>query len=259
MSRQPLRDKDEGAYFVGYLDTPKVDRRYMLGLTVLGLAAAGGGAAGLAVSQRGAGGGSWDMATQHTLTGRLVMEPYPVLLTNDLEGGTRTVLLACDTKCGAQAKLEEAAVETDRVSVRGSLLRRGRHTMMAVSNDPDWVQPFLQEIALPQPGPEEDLGAASLRGEILDSKCWFGAMRPNEGPAHKACAILCIAGGIAPYFYARDRMGRTRALMLTDTGGNALVQPILRYVADPVAADGQLVRINDVIQFRIDPDRLARV
>lgn len=259
MSRKLLKDEDQGEYFVGYLDTPKVDRRYLLGLTVLGLAAAGGGAAGLAVSQRGAGGGSWDMAAQHTLTGHLRMDPYPMLLTEDLGGGVRTVLLACDTKCGAQSKLEEAALETDRVSVRGSLLERGRHTMMAVSNDGDWIQPADLAELDPAAADTEFLGEASLRGEILDSKCWFGAMRPNEGAAHKACAMLCIAGGIAPYFYARDRLGRQRAMMITDPDGGALVQPILRYVADPVAANGQMVRVNDVIQFRFAPEQLRWV
>ncbi len=259
MSRKLLKDDDQGEYFVGYLDTPSVDRRYLLSLTVLGLAAAGGGAAGLAFSQRGAGGGSWDMATQYTLTGHLLMEPYPILVTEDLGGGPRTVLLACDTKCGAQSKLEDVALDSDRVSVRGSLLQRGRDTMMAVSNDGDWIQPAdLPDLDAAILAPEA-LGPASLRGEILDSKCWFGAMRPNEGPAHKACAMLCIAGGIAPYFYARDQLGRQRAMMITDANGGPLIQPILRYVADPVAANGELVRVNDIVQFRFSPDQLRWV
>lgn len=259
MSQNPIRDTDEGEYFVGYLDTPKTDRRFLLGLSALGLIAAGGIGAGLALSQRGAGGGSWDMGTQVELSGYLSETPYPVLRTRDLDGGLRTVLLACDTKCGAQQKLEEVSLSGNRVTVRGSLIERGRHTMMAVSNDPDWIRTDESIASLPAGFDEEDLGEVVLRGEILDAKCWFGAMRPNEGPAHKACAMLCVAGGIPPYFYARDLLGRSRAMMVTDREGSALAQPILRYIADPVRATGRLHRIEDLIQLRMDAESLERI
>ena len=168
-------------------------------------------------------------------------------------------ILACDSKCGAQQKLADASATSDRVTVRGSLIQRGRHTMMAVSNDADWIT-ANDTLAPLNPGlDEEDLGSAELQGEILDAKCWFGAMRPNEGPVHKACAMLCVAGGIPPYFYARDRMGRHTAMMITDEAGEPLVQPILNVIADPVRAVGRLHRIEDLVQFRIAPSSLIRI
>lgn len=258
MSDKLIRDTDDGAYFVGYLDTPTADRRYLLALTGAGLLTAGGLAAGLAALQGGAGRGEWDMATIVTRTGRLVPEPYPMLQTVDEAGRAQTILLACDSKCGAQNKLSESDIATDQVEVEGSLIQRGRHQMMAVVNRPDWIRPAGPEARLPdlRQFAAQSEGAVSLRGEILDSKCWFGAMRPNEGPVHKACAILCIAGGLAPYFYSRDILGRSRAVMITDPSGQALVQPILRHVADPVAVDGELVRLGDLLQIRMDPARL---
>ena len=36
---------------------------------------------------------------------------------------------------------------------------------------------------------ETALGEATYRGEILDSKCWFGAMQPGQGKPHKSCAV----------------------------------------------------------------------
>ncbi|WP_300529008.1 hypothetical protein [Maricaulis sp.] len=259
MSRKLIRDEDPGEYFVGYLDAPKVDRRYLLGLSVLGLGIAGGAGALLAKKQGGAGQGSWDMATQVTLSGYLSETPYPLLRTTGLDGSMQTVLLACDTKCGAQEKLAAASVAGDRVNVRGSLIQRGRHVMMAVANEDDWISADQTLPARLTGFDEEDLGMVELNGEILDSKCWFGAMRPNEGAGHKACAMLCIAGGLAPYFYARDRLGRSRAMMITDPEGHALVQPILRYVADPVRVTGRVHRIEDLLQLRLDPADLTRV
>ena len=47
--------------------------------------------------------------------------------------------------------------------------------------------------------------------------------------------------------------------MITDARGGALVQPVLRYVADPVRISGELVRVSDLVQFRIDPNSIARI
>lgn len=259
MSRKLIHDTDQDEYFVGYRDTPKVDRRYLLGLSVLGLGIAGGTGAFLAAKQGGAGLGRWDMGTPVSLTGYLSEAPYPLLRTTGLDGTLRTVLLACDTKCGAQEKLAESRISRDRVTVRGSLIQRGRHVMLAVANDDDWIMPDHTLPARLTGFAEEDLGEVTINGEILDSKCWFGAMRPNEGASHKACAMLCIAGGLPPYFYARDALGRSRAMMLTDPGGEALVQPILRYVADPVRVTGRVHRIEDLLQLRLNPDNLVRL
>jgi nitrite reductase/ring-hydroxylating ferredoxin subunit len=46
-----------------------------------------------------------------------------------------------------------------------------------------------------------DLGSISLKGEILDAKCFFGVMNPGDGPVHKFCAALCIEGGIPAVIY----------------------------------------------------------
>jgi hypothetical protein len=77
------------------------------------------------------------------------------------------------------------------------------------------------------------LGDVSLAGEILDSKCWFGAMRPSSGKVHKACASLCIRGGIPPAFFARGPANQG-ALMIMTTGGRAHGPALLELVADPV-------------------------
>lgn len=259
MTHKLIQDSDQGPLFVGYLDTPTIDRRFLLGLGIAGFGISGGLGGMMAWAQSGAGRGDWDQNTPVELTGYLSMEPYPVLRTPAGSDSLRTVLLACDTKCGAQSRLAEFAVDTDRVTIRGTLIERGRHRMLAVSNESGWIAPAPALAVRTAPLDQENLGPVTLRGEILDSKCWFGAMRPNEGPLHKACAMLCIAGGLAPYFYVRDRLGRNQAMMITDPEGGPLIDKILPLVADPVRASGQLVRVEDIVQIRLDPGQVERL
>ncbi len=38
-----------------------------------------------------------------------------------------------------------------------------------------------------------------VTGEVVDAWCYAsGTMGPGRGPAHKACALACIAGGVTP-------------------------------------------------------------
>ena len=63
------------------------------------------------------------------------------------------------------------------------------------------------------------LGGATLAGEIIDPKCYFGAMKPGEGKIHKACATLCLRGGIPPMFMTTDEQGRHVYYLLTKPDG----------------------------------------
>ena len=44
----------------------------------------------------------------------------------------------------------------------------------------------------------QDLGEITLKGEIVDPKCYFGVMKPGDGKVHRSCASRCLAGGIPP-------------------------------------------------------------
>ena len=136
--------------------------------------------------------------------------------------------------------------------------------MIAVADGPDWVTADPggdgtaaadSELAL------RDLGEATLRGEILDSKCWFGAMRPGQGKPHKACAALCLRHGLPPAFYARGADGREHAFVMTDRSGAALAptESFLALVADPVEVRGRFAALGDAVLFQVDPGDIRRV
>ncbi len=63
-----------------------------------------------------------------------------------------------------------------------------------------------------------DLGAVTLTGEIVDTKCHLGVMNPGEGKVHRDCAVRCISGG-APPVSGADQEGDTRLLLLTGADG----------------------------------------
>ncbi len=243
-------------FFIGWsAKTPRADRRFLLGA---GLAlVAGGGALGasLALERPPAGNGVWDQATPHTLRGVLTREPYPILRTRDLDGDVRSVFLASS---GKNLPAIDPRHFNSRAEVSGTLIRRGSHAMMAVTGVQAWPGD-LAEAAIPALA-LVDRGPALLAGEILDAKCWFGAMRPGFGKTHKACASLCARGGLPLAFCEIAACGDTsQALLLLDESGRAHGPGILPLVADPVSVEGRLMAAGDVLQLRVPLSAIHRL
>ena len=241
MSTDPSDD-----FFIGWADTPKRDRRFFLGAGLALLAGTGATAATAAAFQRPVGTGIWNQGDVREWRGVITADPYPMLRTRDLNGEATTVLLSCLGKCGVRAQI--GALGGQPVIVEGSLIRRGRHGMIAVAETMDWVRAdpdplFDPELEFPF---GQEVMQITLRGEILDSKCWFGAMRPSRGKVHKSCAALCIRGGLPPAFFAEDGAGQGSLLIMTD-GLAPYGDDILPYVADPVEVTGRVVRGGNLL------------
>lgn len=240
------RNDDEG-FFIGWADTPEADRRFFLraGLGLMAGTAVLG--AGLAALQRPPGPGTWNPDDVREWRGQVSAAPYAMLRTRDLgPGAPRSALLSCLGKCGVAAQIGTLAGQP--VVVSGSLIQRGRHSMIAVDELGPWIRrdtAVIPDPALALP-PLEPLGEVDLAGEILDSKCWFGAMRPSQGKPHKACASLCIRGGIPPAFFARADGGRG-ALMIMRDGETAYGPELLALVADPVRMRARVFRQGDLL------------
>jgi hypothetical protein len=246
--------KDE--MFVGWsAETPRADRRFLLGA---GLALiAGGGALGASLGMTGVpvGDGIWDQGTRHTLRGILSRDPYAILRTRGLGGDVRTVFLASSGKTGPEI---DAAFFGNTADVTGTLITRGRNAMMAVA-DVQAAPDGFDGAGLSAPA-TVDRGPVMLAGEILDAKCWFGAMRPGYGKAHKACAALCARGGLPLAFCQIGACGDgTDAPLLLDENGVAFSRVILPLVADPVTIQGRLVAVGDVVQLRASLDSIRRL
>lgn len=248
---------DAPDFFIGWRDRlARPDRRFLLAAAAGFLAGAGGLSALLAADRTALGTGTWDPGADRDWPGLLVHTPYPHLVTTAIEGTRRSALLFCQVKCGVRPRVDD--IPAGPVRVRGSLLRHGSDCAIAVIDGPDAFAP-LPDAAVPEAAQPVPLGDVTLVGEILDSKCWLGAMRPGFGKVHKACAALCIQGGIPPAFRVRDRSGQERLLLLTDPQGGAAGPGILPFVADPVRASGRLARQGDLITFAVAPETLVRL
>jgi hypothetical protein len=74
---------------------------------------------------------------------------------------------------------------------------------------------------MPEPRAEA-IGPVDLTGEIVDTKCYLGVMRPAVGKVHRACAARCLSGGVPPGLLVRDATGETVAYMLVGQDGRSL-------------------------------------
>jgi hypothetical protein len=254
----PMRDDE---LFIGWAKAPAVDRRFLFAATPA-LLAATTGLGWLVASELGdPGAGRWEQGATHVVDGALIAAPYPMLRVFDRAApfGVRTVLIVAQGKCTSALKL--AALDRTPVKARGVLIARKDRRMLEVPLSVNqWLEPLEADLpSLLVDPPTERLGAVRLAGQIMDSKCFFGVMRPGHGKTHKACAALCIRGGVPPSLWARDGEGRESVLLMTDAKGGPLGEDILPLVADPVEATGEIVRVGDLLQFRADPDAFRRL
>jgi hypothetical protein len=66
------------------------------------------------------------------------------------------------------------------------------------------------------------LAEGEFVGELVDTKCFLGVMRPATGKVHRACAVRCLSGGVPPGLLVRDAKGDGVVLLLTGHGGKEL-------------------------------------
>ncbi|NNE42564.1 MAG: hypothetical protein HKN14_16790, partial [Marinicaulis sp.] len=254
---------DQHEMFVGWASAPKVDRRFLLAAMPLGLVSAAGVSWLNANALDDPGAGAWLTSATHNVTGVLSMHPYPMVRIADpsSSSGVRTVLVVAQGKCTSSLNLKSVSGQT--VHASGVLIERRNRQMLEV---PPFLQDWLAVVdqRLPDSNllaspPVETVGWARLAGTIMDSKCFFGVMRPGRGKTHKACASLCIRGGIPPSYWVRTADGRESVMLMTDANGDPMSMDILPLVADPVEADGEIVRVGDLLQFRADAGAFRRI
>jgi hypothetical protein len=98
----------------------------------------------------------------------------------------------------------------------------------------------------------------TLRGEIIDSKCYLGAMKPGGGKTHKACAALCLAGGVPPMFVTRGADGREAYYLLASPNGGPVAPELHAYAGDPVEIIGEIEQMDDLRTLKVTPAAIRR-
>lgn len=249
-------DLDE--FFVGYLPTPPRTRRFALGMAAVGLAITLG-AAVLGVIGSGSTGQGFGPQAQTEgdgVVGLLQTHPYGVLWVPS-ERGPSAVLLVSQGKFGIGSRFD--AMDDTVVRVSGYSLEREGRRMIELGGPPTAAELPAEELAALRARATASAGTTRITGELVDEKCWLGRMRPGAARTHRACAQLCVAGGIPPVIVGIDAAGIAYAAIVVGPSGEAIGEQVLPYLAEPVAVTGELVREGDLDYLRLAPGGLERL
>lgn len=143
-----------------------------------------------------------------------------------------------------------------RVKLKGKLIYRDDLRMIEVAAG------SIENIAgnvTPVVDKTESLGFHTLRGEIVDSKCYLGVMNPGQSKPHRDCAVACLRGGIPPLLVVKDTGGNVTELWLVSDNGAPVNKDVLDFVAEPIEISGEVVRIGDQLFFKINPGEIKRL
>ena len=243
-------------FFVGYLPMPTRLKRFVL-LTSAALLLGCLSFASLTAALREAPASS-TLRPNVSLVGLVEARAYGILWTLDADGKTSPVLLSRGGKLGAPEAVTKLAGSFAQLS--GLLLERDGYRLLEVAKvEPEKTLDPSQRAQLQQRARVDSGDEQTLRGEIVDLKCWLGRMKPGDGRTHRACAQFCIAGGIPPVLVSRDRAGVERRYVLTSRDGGPVNDAVLPYVAEAVELDGKLETSGDLLLLRIDPTHIRRL
>ncbi|HEX8027111.1 MAG TPA: hypothetical protein VF491_01550 [Vicinamibacterales bacterium] len=202
-----MSDADD--FYIGYeAGMPASMRRPVLLAVIVMLAAAGLAGAIFVTKQRSLAESRFDYGNEQSLDGYLSLAPIPALLVPEPSGVT-TYWLVAPGKYGAAAIVDDGA--EGWVTVSGKLIARESWRMLEVR--PRSIRPRPDKRPMPLPSPRQSR-VVSLRGEIVDGKCFLGVMNPGERTVHRDCAERCISGGVPPMFAYVDDAGSHLAMLI---------------------------------------------
>lgn len=253
-----MRDElDDDEIFVGYLPTPPRTLRFVRWVIALCLVLVPALAALLVLGTGGSGRGVAPLVQTEGegLVGLLETEPYGVLWIPG-ESGPEGVLLVSQGKFGLGSQFD--ALDGTIVRVAGVILERDGQRMIELGTAPDAATLGDDVSSTLRSRAEASLGEVVVTGEIVDEKCWLGRMRPGGGRTHRACAQLCVAGGIPPVLVGTDADGHDVRALIVDEVGAPATEWVLPFVAEPVRVRGELVRDGSLTYVRTSTAHIAR-
>jgi len=244
-------------FYVGYLPkAPDALRRFVRRLVfVLGLLLAAA-AVTLVLAQMPFANAWFEYGKARELEGVLDAKPYPSLLV-PRPGGTAEgeeysgYLLVAPGKHGAEELV--AGFDGARVRLRGQLVYREGGTMLELV--PGSIV-ALDTAPAARPAMVA-LGPITMRGEIVDSKCYLGVMNPGRGKVHRACAARCLSGGSPPLFI--NDQGDEQYLLVNPDGSAIGRNALLEFVAERLVVSGELLKKGPTRLLAIDVGSLRHL
>jgi len=240
-----VTDDRRDELYVGYVDeTPpgvaRFARRLAVGMVVLAAAAG----LGLALLLERFDEGVFEYGTVRDYSGELVVDPHPRLRTAD--GPAGGYLLVAVGKHGLDVDeapgLPWQSGPSRKIELAGTLIRNPEAAMLEVHSF-ELSDPVGEGGAAEAPDSPRD--AQTLTGEIVDTKCYLGAMKPGRGKPHRDCASLCIRGGIPAALLVRAKSGERQLVHLVHASGHPVGPEVLDWMSQPVEITGRLQHEDD--------------
>jgi hypothetical protein len=228
--------KPEPSFYIGYRKTTPADLARFNRAVAASLALAVVlGVALIASLQGGFGMGQFEFGNVRAFEGVLYQQPAPALRVATRAGPTYALLVG-PGKFGIPEAMR--GIDGKKIRFDGTLIHRQGMTMIEVTR-PETVEVLGEPGAGEARGATERIGPVTVAGEIVDTKCYLGAMRPSHGKVHRACAIRCLSGGVPAAVLVRDAWGRDAVWVLTSADGGKLDFDI-EWTARPVRISGEL-------------------
>jgi hypothetical protein len=250
---------EKDPHFIGWLPMPWAFARLLAPIAVAVIVVMMIAAGIVAKGHPSPGPGEWVDDRVTTLEGIFYFEPYPMIrVPGSLIGDPpETILIVGEGKHGAADRTH--SFNGRPVRVFGTVLQRDGRRMLELASTDDAIRPVelpdfrLTTLRRSAPIP---LGRVTLHGEIVDAKCYLGAMRPGTGVTHHGCAVLCLKGGIPPLFVARNAgAGPTTYLPVSESFG-PMPEDLFDSAGQPVAVDADVERYDDVFVIRLVRERI---
>lgn len=198
-----MSEAHDDDFYVNYLPWPPRLRRFVRRVALAAVLVPLAVVAVVAVAQRPQPTGVFEFGVARTFEGTLLETPVPALRLDpdDTSAAARLVVVGF----GKHGIPEWAAGHHGaRVRFTGSLVYREGATMIEMNDRASFS--VIEATSPSSPvAPSTTVGVITVTGEIVDTKCYFGVMRPATGKIHRACAVRCLSGGVPPGLLVRER------------------------------------------------------
>ena len=189
--------------------------------------------------------------------------PIPMLKVFDKNNLSITIPLVGYGKHGAETAIMELEKEKGvslngkEVTLKGTLIYGDGKTLLQVDKNDDPIVNIGAESTVQLQ--QKDLGTQTIRGEIIDPKCYFGVMKPGEGKVHRDCAIRCILGGIPPVLHVQNEKGESNYYLIVGPNGEKINEVLQDIVAEPVSIEARVVQQDDWIILYTGKENIKRI
>ena len=207
--------------------------------------------------------GNFEFGKATEIKGVYYNDPVPMLKVFDKDSQFITFLLVGYGKHGAETAIMELEKEKDfslngkEVTLKGTLIYGNGKTLLQIDKTEDPIVSIGNVFNI---RPEKkELGTQTIRGEIIDPKCYFGVMKPGEGKVHRDCAIRCILGGIPPVLHVQNEKGESNYYLIVGPNGEKLNEVVQDVVAEPVNIEARVVQQDDWIILHTAKEKINRI